>query len=161
MDTIGIHHDEIKSLFKSRAYKSGMSFDEDSFNDAFIKCAEKFGNDEVPYETIVKYFWVAYTNTYKSNIAKEQRIETVELDIASHDCIDEPDTNVYNIVMDAIAFKFGEELMMMYSLYKLHNWSKDDLIDAGYNVDECFDLTIKEIHKFVKTYCKKRVKDSL
>lgn len=161
MNIVGIHYDEIKSLFKSRVYKSGGKFDEDTFNDAFIKCAQRFNNTELSYEFIVKYFWTTYINTYKGNIGKERQLETVELDVNVHDCIDEStnNTNIYNMVMDAISLKYGDELMLVYSLYKLHGWSKDDLIDAGYIIDDHFDDNIKEIHKFVKTYCKKRIND--
>ena len=161
MNIISVHYNEIKSLFKSRSYKSNTVFDEDSFNDAFIKCANRFGNMEITYDTATKYFWAAYINTFKTNKIKESKLETVELDVDVHDCIDEPDTNIYNIVMDAISFKYGENLMLMYSLYKFHNWSKTDLIMAGYDIDDDFDYHIKEIHKFVKTYCKNHIKGLL
>lgn len=159
MDIIGVHYNEIKSLFKTRSYNTGVSFDEDSFNDAFIKCAQKFGNNEVTLELTIKYFWTAYLNTVKSNIAKDNKLETVSLDTEMHDCAEEDNDytiNIYNIVMDAISTKFGEEQMMMYSLYKLHDWSKQDLEDSGYDMED-FEIRIKEIHKFVKTYCKKHI----
>lgn len=161
MNIIGAHYDEIKTLFKSRSYKSGKIFDEDTFNDAFIKCAQKFGNTELSYEFVVKYFWTAYNNTYKGNVAKEHKFNTIEFDINVHDRIDEStiNTNIYNMVMDAISLKYGDESMIVYSLYKLHGWSKEDLIDAGYVVDNYFDDNIREIHKFVKTYCKKHIND--
>ena len=160
MDIIGVHYTEIKSLFKSRLYNLNMSFNEDLFNDAFIKCAQKFGNTEITLELTTKYFWTAYLNTIKSS-TKQKRLDTVQLDEAIHDCIDESDNayalNIYNVVMDAITERFGEDDMMMYSLYKYHGWSKDDLIGEGYDCT-AFDTRIKEIHKFVKTYCKTGVK---
>lgn len=160
MDIISVHYDKIKSLFKTRLYNIDMNFDEDSFNDAFIKCAKKFGNSEISYDIVIKYFWVAYLNAIKSNLSKERKIDFVSLDEEIHDCIDEDDkyaTNIYNIVMDAIESKYSEEDMMIYSLYKYHNWSKEDLIDAGYDCTD-IDNRIKSIHKFVKTYCKKQLK---
>ena len=61
------------------------------------------------------------------------------------------------MVIDLITDKFGEHDMMMYMLYKFHNWSKDDLVESGYDITY-IDTRIKEIHKFVKTYCKKHIK---
>ena len=161
MDIVGVHYTELKNLFKTRLYDRGIQFDEDLFNDAFIKCARKFGNSIVTLEVTAKYFWTAYLNTIKSSIYKSKQNEIVSLDEELHDCIDESDNayalNIYNVVMDAITERFGEDDMMMYSLYKYHGWSKDDLIGEGYDCT-AFDTRIKEIHKFVKTYCKTNVK---
>ena len=160
MDIIGVHYKELKVLCKSRLYNIDIPFDEDLFNDTFIKCAQRFGNTEITYETCIKYFWTAYLNTIKSEKNNHKHIDTVSLDEDLHDCIDEDDNqyaiNVYNIVMDAISERFGEEDMMIYSLYKYHGWSKEDLTFEGYDCDD-FDNRIKTIHKFVKTYCKKHI----
>lgn len=149
MDIISVHYNDITSLFKSRLHGK---LDEDSFNDTFIKCAQKFGNEIISYETVVKYFWTAYTNTVKANICNDNRLETVSIDVDMHDCVDETTeeyTNIYNIVTHDISNEFGEEEMMMYVLYKFHDWSKQDLIDAGYDCDD-FDSCIAEVHKFLK-----------
>lgn len=159
MDLISVHYKDIKSLFKARLYNNGQCFDEDLFNDAFIKCAHKFGNDIIDYDLAVKYFWKAYSNTIKSAKSKDTLCE--ELDESKHDCIDDEDEShanyIYNIVMDAITAAYNEEDMLIYSLYKYHNWTEQELIDAGYN---CKNLAvkIKNIHKFVKEYCKKHIK---
>jgi hypothetical protein len=157
MDIVGAKYDTIKSLFKTRLHNIGMQFDEDSLNDAFIKCAQRFGNTTTDYNTVIKYYWIAYINTIKSNKSK---LNCVSFEVDAHDCIDENEsnaTNIYNIVIDLITDKFGEHDMMMYVLYKFHNWSKDDLVESGYDITY-IDTRIKEIHKFVKTYCKKHIK---
>jgi hypothetical protein len=58
--------------------------------------------------------------------------------------------------MTTVSEVFGEDDMMVYSLYKYYGWSENELIDAGY---DCKDLNnrIKTIHKFVKSYCKKNM----
>lgn len=163
MDIISVHYNEIRSLFKTRSINNGIAFDEDSFNDAFIKCAQKFGNDIIEYVLAIKYFWTVYTNTIKASISHKKRLDFVSIDEELHDCVDDSADynhaqNVYNIVMDAISVKYGEEQMMMYSLYKYHDWNKEDLIDAGYDCDD-FDNRIKDIHKFVRSYCKKHTNE--
>lgn len=157
MDIISVHYDEIKSIFKRRSHNSGFVFNEDVFNDAFIKCAQKFGNNVITYDLTVKYFWVTYVNTTKAVIAKENRFNCLSLDTEIHDCV-EPDndyTNIYNYITDVIENEFSEHDMMLYVLYKFHGWSKQDLIDAKYDITG-IDDKIKEIHKFIKTYCKNR-----
>ena len=56
--------------------------------------------------------------------------------------------------MNAITIKYGKEDMMIYNLYKYHDWTENDLIAAGY---DCDNLTkrIAAIHRFVKNYSKK------
>lgn len=161
MDIISVHYTTIKSLFKTRSYNNGIQFDEDLFTDAFIKCAQKFGIDIITYDTCVKYYWTAYLNTAKTELYKQKQIDTLPLNEELHDCIDEDPhayaINIYNIVMDAISEKFGEESMTIYSLYKYHGWSINDLMDEGYDCTE-LNTRIKEIHKFVKSYCKTRIK---
>lgn len=157
MDWVGVHYDKIRSLFKSRSHNANNDFDEDAFNDAFIKCAQRFGNTATTYEDVVKYFWIAYINTIKSS--SHDKFD--EFNIELHDCIDDTDDDhasyIYNIVMDAITEAFGEDDMMIYSLYKYHGWKKIDLINAGYDCSN-LDIRIKTIHRFVKAYCKKKFK---
>ena len=158
MDIVSVNYDTIKSLFKSRLHNTNIPFNEDTLNDAFIKCAQRFGNTILDYNTVIKYYWVAYINTIKSS---KPKLDCISFDSDIHDCIDNTDdgctVNIYNMVIDLITDKFGEHDMMMYMLYKFHNWSKDDLVESGYDITY-IDTRIKEIHKFVKTYCKKHIK---
>ena len=161
MELIGANYDYIKSSFKAKSYNAGIQFDEDSFNDAFIKCAAKFENAIITLDTTTKYFWTAYLNTCRTNYYNDSKLDTVSLDVEIHDSVDENDnyaSNIYNLVMDAVEFKFGRNSMMIYSLYKYHNWSKQDLEDSGYDIEN-FESHIKEIHKFVKAYCKNHIKN--
>ena len=161
MDLIAAHYKEIKTLYKSRLYNTDKLFDEDSFNDAFIKCVQRFNNDIIDYECAIKYFWIAYINTVKANTAKSCIDIKDHFDAELHDCIDNEDPSqaeyIYNIVMDAITTVYGENDMLIYSLYKYHDWTQSELINAGYDCTD-FDTKIKTIHKFVKTYCKNKRK---
>ena len=157
MDIVGIHYDDIRKTYSTRDNSNNRKFDEDAFNDAFIKCAKHFGNSEINYEDVIKYFWIAYVNTRKGNDYKYK--STVELyEEYPEDIIDEYEVSFaekfYNNVMTAITKSFGEEDMLIYSLYKYHGWKEQDLIDAGYNCKN-FNIRIKNIHKFVKEYAKK------
>ena len=112
MDIISIHYKDIVSLFKSRQHI--VEFDSDAFSDAFIKCAEKFGNNEIDYDTAVKYFWVAYVNTCKSNLLIESKHSCVSID--DIDDIEDEKLDLvdfYNKTMDIIEEHFGEEWMMI------------------------------------------------
>lgn len=153
MDIISAHYKEIKTLFKTRS----NDFDEDSFNDAFIKCAQRFANEIIDYDVAIKYFWIAYVNTHRANIFKDHNDIKDSLDDDLHDRIDEDETSyaqrIYDIVMDAIAVAFSEDDMMIYSLYKYHGWTEKELIDAGF---DCKNLKVRisTIHRFVKAYSK-------
>ena len=160
MELISSHYDNIVSMFKSRLYGMGMQFDEDSFGEAFIKCHQKFGDNIITYETAIKYFWTVYINTVKTLLSVQTKYDVVSIDTIedlAEDNSGQYAIRVYNKVMDVIEAEFGYESMMVYNLYKYHNWSINDLETAGY---DCTDLSnrIKCIHKFIKTYCKQHKK---
>lgn len=158
MDIIGIHYDDIKRLYISRDINRGRKFNEDAFNDAFIKCAKQFGNNVITKDDVIKYFWVAYVNTSKGSIKYDSIIELKEeYDEIIDDDEDSFAQTVYKNIMKAITYVYSEDDMYIYSLYKYHGWSKKDLIEAGYNCDN-FEEKIKDIHKFVKKYGKENIK---
>ena len=155
MDIVGIHYNDIKRLYISRDANKNKRFNEDAFNEAFIKCAKHFGNNIIEKDEAIKYFWVAYTNTSKGDYKYDAIIELQEE--YDEDITDEEESfaqKFYKIIMQAIEYSYSEEDMLIYSLYKYHGWKKEELIEAGYNCNN-FDVRIKTIHKFVKEYSKK------
>lgn len=153
MDIVGIYYDDIKRLYTSRDVNRGKSFDEDSFNDAFIKCAKRFGNELISYEDVIKYFWIAYINT-RSKSTDKKIIEFCDEYPEIEEDSESFSSQLYNIVMNAVENAFSENDMMIYSLYKYHGWSKQDIMSSGYNCEN-FEIKIKNIHRFVKEFCKK------
>lgn len=154
MDLVSVHYNDLKKTFAVRDNNRSRRFDEDSFNEAFVKCAVKFGNDVISYDDVMRYYWIVYSNTVKS-IKHDNHIDIEEM---PYDIADEEDPSkadyIYNIVMKAITDAFSEDDMMIYSLYKYHGWTIDELTDVGYDCKN-LDVRIKTIHKFVKAYCKK------
>lgn len=159
MDIISIHYQDIRKSFSSRSI--GGILDEDSFNDAFIRCATHFGNEIIDYDTAAKYFFTAYKNTHIKNEQNSSRHSTDEIDINVHDYSEDDDTlyakEVFDEVMDAISKEFSKEDMNIFRLYRYDNWTIGELIDTGYDCDE-FDERIRDIDKFVKKYCKTHFK---
>lgn len=161
MDIIGIHYDDIKRLYASRDKNNNIKFCEDSFNDAFIKCAKKFGNDIITYEDAIKYFYVAYVNTHKGSYNSQIDVVFDNLENNNIEEISDKDDAenveyakyIYDITMSAIKEVYNENDMYVYSLYKYHNWSEKELISSGYDCTN-FKEKIKEIHRFVKKYHK-------
>lgn len=162
---VAARYKDITSLFRTRVYNMNMIFNEDLFHDTFIKCANKFNTESITYEIAIKYFWIAYVNTVKSELIEEEKTHTELLDEELHDCIDNTynelydedySKDIYNKVMKAVSNKYGETEMIIYSLYKYHNWTEADLKIEGY---DCKDLKnrVKAIHRFVKTYSKKHI----
>lgn len=158
MDIVGVYYDDIKKIYNSRDNNNKRKFNEDAFNEAFIKCAAKFGNSIITYDDVIKYFWIAYVNTCKNNYTYENAMcfceEYPEIEEESENF----STQFYNIIMNAIENAFSEEDAALYSLYKYHGWSKQDLISAGYNCKN-IEIRIKTIHKFVKEFSKKNFKE--
>jgi hypothetical protein len=159
MDIIGVHYKDIKNLFTSRDVKNGIRFNEDSFNTAFIKCVEQFGDKIVEYDDVVKYFYVTYKHIRDTELTYYSKI-TVQ-DEFEDDIIDDEDEDyakyVYETVMLAVSNTFGEDDMMMYSLYKYHDWTKEELENDGYDCID-FDERINTIHRFMKKFCKKNIR---
>lgn len=160
MDIVGIHYDDIKRIYISRDLNSKQKFNEDSFNEAFIKCAKRFGNDIITYDDAIKYFWIAYVNTCKNEYKYENSIEFYDEYPEIEEESESFSKQLYNTIMNAIENAFSEEDMLIYSLYKYHNWSKQDLISAGYDCNN-FEERIKNIHRFVKEFSKKNFKSTI
>lgn len=156
MDIVSAHYKDIRRSFTKRSIDNIL--DEDSFNDAFIKCAIRFGNENIDYDVAVKYFFTAYKNTHISNLYKEHMYDELddEFDI---ECNDE-NSNLYDDIMDAIAKEYSENDMNIYRLYKCHKWKLPDLIEAGYDCTD-FENKIKMISKFVKKYGKTHLNRSV
>jgi hypothetical protein len=157
MGIVGAHYKDIRNLFICRVKKLGRPFSDDSFNTAFIKCAERFGDKEVGYDDVVRYFYVSYLNTELKNDKMKERFELCD---EFDDILDDDQsfaTTLYDKVMDAVKDTFNENDMMVYSLYKYHGWTKEDLENDGYDCAN-LDIRVNTIHRFVKTYCRKKFK---
>lgn len=161
MDIISVHYKDIRKLFVARSSNKGFQFSDDAFNDAFINCAQHFGNKTIDYDEAIKYFWIAYLNTVKGDISKNLRYvmcNEFEEELISDDDIDEQFAKYfYDTTMAAITEAFSEDDMMIYSLYKYNGWSENDLKAAGYDCKN-LDIRIKNIHRFVKKYTKMKYK---
>lgn len=157
MDLVGLYYDDIKRTYISRS-NGGRKFSEDIFNDAFIKCAKKFGNEIITYDDMIKYFWVAYVNTYKTDEAYNSKICLCDEYPELEDETENFSSKFYNDIMQAIEKAFSTNDMLIYSLYKYHDWSKKELLEAGYDCNN-FEIKLKNIHRFVKEYTKKYIKE--
>lgn len=159
MDIVGTNYDDIRRIYCSRDNNAGRKFSEDAFNEAFIKCALKFGNSVITYDDVIKYFWIAYLNTHKKDMINNSKLEYVE----EYPEMEEEDESFskkfYNTIMTEISKAFSEDDMMIYSLHKYHGWKKEDLENADYDCKD-FELRIKNIHRFVKEYSKKNFKSN-
>lgn len=155
MDIVGFHYTNIKKLFISRIINDNRKFDEDSFNTAFIKCANKFGEDIITYEDAIKYFWIAFNNTSKNNEFYNHKLELYDefSDYFSEEQDDADLEYFYNTIMDAIAETFDENDMYVYNLHVCYGWPKEDIENAGYNCNK-FEHKINAISEFIKEYCK-------
>lgn len=157
MGIVGAHYKDIRNLFISRVKKLGRTFSDDTFNTVFIKCTERFGDKEVGYDDVVKYFYVSYLNTELKNDKTKGRFELCD----EFDDIPDEDksaaTALYDKVMDTVKDEFNENDMMVYSLYKYHGWTKEDLENDGYDCTN-LDTRVKTIHRFVKKHFRKKIK---
>lgn len=161
MDIISVHYKDIRKLFVSRSSNQGYQFSDDAFNDAFISCALHFGNKTIDYDCAVKYFWVTYRNAIH---CEHSKTEKTILQDEFEDIVDETYDSgfaeyIYDTVMNAIVDSFGEEDMQIYSLYKYHGWTQQDLIDSGYDCKN-LEIRIKNIHRFVKQFIKLKYKNT-
>lgn len=156
MTLIADNYDDVIKLFKSLSFKTGIDFDEDSFQEAFIKCAKKFGNEQISYDDATKYFWTAYINTAKSELIHNNKFSYIDSEEIKDDILDEEYedySDVYITIMNAIKKKFGTEDMKMYQLYKLNNWTIEELENADIDCEDILNR-VKRIEKFLKSYRK-------
>lgn len=151
MDIISVHYIDIRRLFHSRLSNIGKGFDEDAFNDAFIKCALRFGEKEISYEDAVKYYWVAFLNTIRTADGNKLQYDLdAEID---EEIIDEPyDEEIdemFDHICDGIEKEFGKEHLLAFKMVVCDGWSMNELIENKYVTPE-FKNTYNKIRKFAK-----------
>lgn len=108
-DIISKYYNDINTLFKSRMHKRDMEFNEDSFNDAFIKCFEHFKDSLISYDDAVKYFWTVYIHI----VLNEKIHESYETELPEdYDCecpeYNKDIDNLYNTIIEDVRTTFGE-----------------------------------------------------
>ena len=127
MDIVSTNYDDIRRIYCSRDNNAGRKFSEDAFNEAFIKCASKFGNSIITYDDVIKYFWIAYLNTNKKDMINNSKLDYIEEYPEILDDDEDYAHYIYNDIMEAIEEEFSENDMMIYSLYKYYGWAREDL----------------------------------
>jgi hypothetical protein len=157
MDIVGINYDTIKSLFKSRLHNMNIPFNEDALNDAFIKCAVRFGEKEISYDDAVKYFWVAFLNTSRNEDVANSKFDH-ETEI--QDEIDEEyDTQIdekFDKVCSIIESEFGKDNLLAFKMVICDGWDIDELIDNQY-----VDCSFKSLFKKMKQFAKKHIPQNI
>ena len=157
MDLISIHYKDIRCCFNSRLLKIGKSFNDDAFNDAFIKCAVRFGEKEITYDDAVKYFWVAFLNTTRNEDITNSKFDH-ETEI--QDEIDEEyDTQIdekFDKVCSIIESEFGKDNLLAFKMVICDGWDIDELIDNQY-----VDYSFKSLFKKMKQFAKKHIPQNI
>lgn len=149
-DIVSFNYKDIKTLFYSRMTKRHLKFDEDAFNDAFIKCAMHFENEYISYDEAIKYFWTAYIHTvlnYKlhDSHSTEYLPELYDqIDNEYNQNIDE----LYDIIITDIKNEFGDDGVLTVINYLNHKTYKSS-------------SDIRRICKYIKIKYKNTVKDIL
>lgn len=150
MDLVAVHYKDIKNCFQSRLAKIGKTFNDDAFNDAFIKCSIRFGEKEISYDDVLKYFWVAFLNTMRT---EEHHNGKFDHDAEIQDEIDEEyDTNIddlFAVICESLEERFGKENLLAFKMVVCDNWDIDELIENQY-VERDFKTTFKKMKQFAK-----------
>lgn len=148
IDIVSIKYKDIRISFNNWSKNRQLVFDEDSFNDAFIKCADHFKDTIITYNDAIKYFWTAYIHTVMNN--KKHNSFSTELS-ESIDVIDsnynEDIDKLYNIIIKDIQQKFGDDAVQLIHNHFIHN-TKDKQLS-------------RKICKYIKTKYKGIVIETL
>lgn len=121
-DIVSIKYKDIRISFNNWSKNRQIVFDEDSFNDAFIKCAEHFKNKIITSDEAIKYFWTAYIHTVMNN--KKHNSFSTELsdniDIINNEYNYDIDA-IYDIILKDIQQQFGNNAMQLIHNHFIHN----------------------------------------
>lgn len=151
VDVVSFNYKDIKTLFQNRSIKRHLMFDEDAFNDAFIKCAEHFENELISYDTAIKYFWTAYIHIVLNHKIHDAH-STGYSDI--YDCEDiiyNIDIDyIYNAIINDVKNKFGDEGVNVLFSYL----NKQPISDKNMAKRICKYIKIKYKELVIDTLCK-------
>ena len=148
IDIVSIKYKDIRISFNNWSKNRQLVFDEDSFNDAFIKCADHFKDTIITYNDAIKYFWTAYIHTVMNN--KKHNSFSTELsesiDVIDSNYNEDIDT-LYNIIIKDIQQKFGNNAVQLIHNHFIHS-TEDKLLS-------------RKICKYIKTKYKGVVIETL
>lgn len=148
IDIVSIKYKDIRISFNNWSKNRQLVFDEDSFNDAFIKCADHFKDTIITYNDAIKYFWTAYIHTVmnnkKHNKFSTELSDTIDvIDIEYNYNID----TIYDTIIDDIQQKFGNNAVQLIHNHFIHS-TEDKLLS-------------RKICKYIKTKYKGVVIETL
>lgn len=146
---------EIQRNFKSGLINKGYSYDEDLFNDAFISCRNALSDKELTKKEVIKYFWTAYVNKYKTKMSKNKNHLSFEdmideIDDINEEYNDVPD-KIYDIIIKAIQDKFGLKKAFIWELYVCRGKSAKEIRNMGFDVDNFVYLT-RQIKRYIHNH---------
>lgn len=139
--------EEIQRNFRAGLSNKGYSYDEDLLNDAFISCCNALSDKELTKKEVIKYFWTAYVNKYKTKMSKNKNYLSFEDMVDEIDDIDETYDDsadkIYKIIIEAIQDKFGIRDAYIWELYVCRGKSAKEIRNMGLHADNFVYLTRK------------------
>lgn len=151
-DIVIENFDEIQRNFKSGLINKGYSYNEDLFNDAFISCRNALSDKELTKKEVIKYFWTAYVNKYKTKMSKnknhlsfEDVIEEINI---QDDIYDDTSDKIYDIILNEIRDKFGLKKAFIWEMYVCQGKSAKEIRHMGFDVDNFVYLT-RQIKRYL------------
>ena len=154
-NTVSLYYDTIKTNFKIACGKNNIKFDDDLFNDTYLKCFYALDNKDISEENAIRYFWVAYSNNEKKKYRTSKYTPKInELDekiVYDADIENNEDRYIiFDILVNSVTKKFGEEITNAWLLHFTDNKTYDELKNMGYKT-----LNFHNVFRRINAYIKK------
>lgn len=151
-DTIAAHYEEYQRKLKQFCFLNGITWDEDTMNETYLKCVDLISRKGLQNKTergALDYFFQAFKkNTFqehyqRNKIGKDDNVDVYTLEIADIDTIEEEEERAWtnamntNYILQRVREEFDE---IGYHIFRLrYLFSKDGK-----------QLTFKEIKRLTK-----------
>ena len=151
-DTIAAHYEEYKRKLKQFCFLNGITWDEDTMNDTYVKCVDLISRKGLQNKTergALDYFFQAFKkNTFqehyqRNKIGKDDNVDVYTLEIADINLIEEEEERAWmntmntNYILQRVREEFDE---VGYHIFRLrYLFAKDGK-----------QLTFKEIKRLTK-----------
>ena len=147
-------YETIKTNFKIACAKNNLIFDEDLFNDTYLNCFYTLNGKNITEKNAIQYFWTAYSN----NSRKKHRVSKYRPKLKSidekYEDKDEDDYGekrfqIFDIMIDSVTNKFGNEISNIWQLHFIENKTYNDLIKMGHEKINFHNL-FRQINSYIK-----------
>lgn len=156
-DIVAANYNEIVRNFKAGVKNHGHVFDEDIMNDAFVSCFNSLKDKKLTKQEVIKYYWVAYVNKYKTRQEHEQIMDCYdnveeEFEDIENEHYNSTTDKIYDIIISGVQDHYGVRKATIWEMYACQGKSSKEIRAMGFNDIDNYAYFTKQVKRYIKNH---------